>query len=162
MKDPEICISGAFRIDRDGVWYHEGSAITRREMVKLFASVLMREADGSYWLKTPVEKVRVDVEDAPFVAVDLAVDGQGPNQRVRLQTNLGEWLDVGPDHPLLVRKTATGPRPYVVLSDGLEARISRAVYYELVELAMIGSDADAGIWSQGRFFPLDPDGGPGS
>lgn len=156
VRDTEICIAGAFRIDRDGVWYHEGSPIGRPRLVKLFASVLTRDQAGAYWLETPAEKVPVAVEDAPFIAVELAVMGEGQDQRIRLRTNLGDWIALGPHHPLRVRETGTGPRPYVALAGGLEARISRPVYYQLADLAVAGPGSDAGVWSHGRFFPLAP------
>ncbi len=154
MKDPEICIAGAFRIDREGGWHHEGARIGRPEMVKLFAGVLRRDAEGAYWLETPVEKVPVEVEDAPFLAVELVVEGRGETQRLRLRTNLGDWVEIGPGHPLVVRETGAGPRPYVGLWDGLEARLTRPVYYQLANLAVPGPGGAEGVFSAGRFFPL--------
>ena len=149
-------------IARDGSWWHEGAPIRRIELVKLFASVLRREADGSYWLVTPVERGRIAVEDVPFVAVELEAQGRGRAQRLRLRTNLDEWATVGPEHPLRVRASAAGGAdalvPYVELRAGLEARLERAVYYQLVEL---GEELDEpggtrfGVWSGERFFALD-------
>jgi hypothetical protein len=158
VNEPEICIDGEFRIDRDGVWYHEGGPIGRPDMVKLFASVLRRDENGDHWLQTPVEKVPVTVEDAPFIAVELAIDGSGRGRRLRMRTNIGEWLTIGDDHPLTVRKSAAGPRPYVALADGLEARVARPVYYQLADLAEDGPGSQPGVWSMGRFFPLAPSG----
>ncbi|MDH3239233.1 MAG: DUF1285 domain-containing protein [Alphaproteobacteria bacterium] len=158
VKDPEICIAGVFRIDRDGVWYHEGAPVGRSDMVKLFASVLRRDENGDHWLQTPMEKVPVKVEDAPFIAVELATGGSGRERRLRLRTNIGEWLTVGNDHPLTVRRTKAGPRPYVALADGLEARLSRPVYYQLADLAEDGPGEEPGVWSAGCFFPLAPPG----
>jgi hypothetical protein len=150
-------------IARDGSWWHEGAPIRRIELVKLFASVLRREADGSYWLVTPVERGRIAVEDVPFVAVELAAEGSGRTQRLRLRSNLDEWVMVGPGHPLSVRPSAAAGEdealvPYVEVRRGLEARLERAVYYQLVEL---GEELDElqgtrfGVWSEGRFFALD-------
>jgi hypothetical protein len=105
-----------------------------------------------------VEKVPVAVEDAPFIAVELIGEGKGREQRLKLRTNIGTWVTVGEDHPLILRKGDAGPRPYVALGDGLEARLSRPVYYQLAEWAEEGPGADPGVWSQGVFFSLVPPG----
>ena len=150
------------RIDRDGVWHHEGRPIARMPLVKLFASVLRREADGDYWLVTPVERGRIEVEDAPFVVVEMAVEGAERGQTIRMRTNLDEWVTVGPDHPLCLRFPKTGPAsdplPYVDVRPGLEGRLLRTVYYQLVELCDSHETDGAlryGIWSAGQFFPLE-------
>ena len=115
------------RIARDGTWYYRGSPINRPALVKLFASVLRREDDGSYWLVTPAERGRVVVEDAPFIAVALDVEGEGRDQRLIFRTNLDEIVAAGPDHPLRVETAADGtPAPYVLLRPGLEARLAAA------------------------------------
>jgi hypothetical protein len=150
------------RIASDGQWHYRGSPIHRIELVKLFATVLRREADGSYWLITPVERGRVAVEDAPFVAIELGRSGQGRQQTLHLRTNLDAWVTIGPQHPIRLRRPAgvvaeSGPAPYVEVRDGLEARVTRSVYYELVELAeerLIDSRASIGVWSEGHFFAL--------
>ena len=151
------------RIRHDGTWLYRGSPITRIELVKLFASVLRREADGSFWLVTPVERGRIEVDDAPFVAVELAAEGAGRSQMVRLRTNLDEWLTLGPRHPLRLHRPAdqtaeAGPVPYVEVRAGLQARLARPVYYELVERGEEGLQDGRqrfGGWSEGAFFPLD-------
>jgi hypothetical protein len=151
------------RIMADGTWRYRGSPIERMELVKLFASVLRREPDGSYWLVTPVERGRVEVDDVPFVAVELAALGVGRAQTVRLRTNIDEWLTLGPDHPLRLCRAVdaaaeAGPVPYVEVRAGLKARLARAVYYELVELAEERLDGERqrfGVWSDGVFFALD-------
>jgi uncharacterized protein len=151
------------RIAQDGSWLYHGSPIERKELVKLFASVLQREADGSYWLVTPVERGRIEVDDVPFVAVELAAEGSGMRRRLRLRTNLDQWVMLGPDHQLQVRRRSgqaadAGLVPYAEVRPGLEARLARPVYYELVEL---GEErwADGrkrfGVWSEGWFFALD-------
>jgi len=150
------------RIDRDGVWYHEGRPIARKPLVKLFASVLRRETDGDYWLVTPVERGRIEVEDAPFVVVELAAQGSGQEQVIRVKSNLDEWVTIGPDHPLCLRlpkfEPATAPLPYVDIRPSLEGRLLRSVYYELVELGdshLLDGALLYGVWSAGRFFPLE-------
>lgn len=157
------------RIARDGTWFYQGSPIGRQALVRLFASVLRRDDAGDYWLITPAERGRVTVDDAPFVAVELEVEGApgrdatggdvaGADQRLRLRTNLDEWVDLGPDHPLRVdTDPASGePRPYVRVRPGLEARVNRPVFYHLVALAVPdATDPDRlGVWSRGVFFPL--------
>jgi hypothetical protein len=149
------------RIARDGAWYYRGSAIGRLPLVKLFASVLRREADGSYWLVTPAERGRVEVEDVPFLAVELTVSGEGRRQQLIFRTNLDDIVTAGPDHRLRVETAATGePAPYIHVRGGLEARLARPVFYELVELASevrLEGEARFGVWSDGAFFVLgDP------
>ena len=146
------------RIARDGTWHYRGSPIGRLSLVKLFASVLRREADGHYWLVTPAERGRVEVEDVPFLAVAVTVEGKGVDQRLIFRTNLDEFVTAGPDNPLRVETAANGePAPYILVRDGLEARLARPVFYELVELGteqQVGGRAQFGVWSRGTFFPL--------
>lgn len=154
-----ICGDIDIRIGRDGTWYYHGSPIGRKRLVKLFASVLKREPDGRYVLETPVEKGRIQVDDVPFVAVELTATGAGEELVLTLRTNLDEFVTVGADNPIrIAADPETGhPLPYVHVRDGLEARISRPVYYELVELGMErrhGKDHLYGVWSEGEFFPL--------
>lgn len=149
------------RIARDGAWFYRGSPIHRMPLVKLFASVLRREADGSYWLVTPAERGRVTVEDAPFIAVAVDREGEGRDQRLIFRTNLDEIVTAGPDHKLRVETAEDGtPAPYIMVRPGLEARLARAAFYELVELAgkeLIGGETRFGVWSDGTFFDLgDP------
>jgi hypothetical protein len=146
------------RIARDGVWYYRGSPINRPALVKLFASVLRREDDGSYWLATPAERGRVVVEDAPFIAVALDVEGEGRAQRLIFRSNLDEIVAAGPEHPLRVEIAEDGtPSPYILMRPGLEARLARPVFYELVDLAaeeMVDGETKFGAWSDGVFFEL--------
>jgi hypothetical protein len=149
------------RIAHDGAWYYRGSPINRPALVKLFASVLRRENDGSYWLVTPAERGRVVVEDAPFIAVALDVEGEGQRQRLIFRTNLDEIVAAGPGHPLRIETADDGtPAPYVLVRPGLEARIARPVFYDLVELGVEETAAGKrqfGVWSGGVFFDLgDP------
>jgi uncharacterized protein len=146
------------RIARDGTWFYRGSPIGRSALVKLFASVLHREADGRYWLVTPAERGRIEVEDVPFLAVALTVEGDGRDQRLIFRTNLDEFVTAGPDNPLRVETAANGePAPYILMRDSLEARLARAVFYDLVELGAeerVGDTAQFGVWSGGMFFRL--------
>ena len=150
------------RIARDGTWFYHGSPIARPRLVKLFASVLRREADGLYWLVTPVERGRVVVEDAPFLAVELTSDGEGTERRLSFRTNLDEIVAAGREHPLRVQTGANDePAPYILVRPGLEARLNRPVFYELVDLADAergGGGGPFGLWSDGVFFDLgDPE-----
>ncbi|MGH6944946.1 MAG: DUF1285 domain-containing protein [Geminicoccaceae bacterium] len=154
------------RIAHDGSWHYLGSPIKRIELVRLFASVLRREQDGSYWLVTPVERGLIEVEDAPFVAVELEVEKRGRrrDQRLRLRTNLDQWVTIDEAHRLRLGKPAgpiaetSGPVPYVLVRDGLDARLARSVYYQLVEFGEEDRHDGVvrfGVWSAGCFFPLD-------
>lgn len=145
------------RIARDGTWFYQGSPIGRRGLVRLFASVLRRDEAGDYWLITPAERGRIQVDDAPFTAVELTVAGEGPDQALTFRTNIDEMVTAGPDHPIRVAVNPdTGePAPYILVREGLEALIVRSVYYELVERSVEGQDGRIGVWSQGAFFPLD-------
>jgi len=157
-RQPVDCGQFDMRIARDGTWFYRGTPIRRPALVKLFATVLKRDGDGGFWLETPVERGRIDVDDAPFLAIELSVDGQGHDQRLTFRTNLDESVTAGPDHALRVEtNAATGePSPYIEVRAGLEALIARPVYHELVDLGEADPEDDAtvGVWSDGRFFPL--------
>lgn len=144
------------RIAADGTWYYQGTPINRMGLVKLFAGVLRRDEAGDYWLVTPAERGRIEVEDAPFVAVEMTATGEGPDQVLTFRTNLDHVVEAGPQHPIRVSVNPdTGePRPYVVIKDTLEALIARSVYYDLVERA-VNHDGTMGIWSRRTFFPLE-------
>jgi hypothetical protein len=140
-------------IRKDGSWTHEGGVIGREAMVRLFSTILRKDPDGVY-LVTPHEKLRIRVEDAPFVAV--RVDRQGG--ALRFLTNVGDEVEAGPEHPIRVELDAGGaPRPYVHVRAGLDALISRPVFYELVELAEARETPDGlelGLASNGAWFPV--------
>ncbi len=162
------------RIARDGTWWHEGRPIERPSLVRLFATILRREADGQYYLVTPVEKWRIEVEDSAFLAVRLDVDGEGRNQRLDFVTNPGERVESGPERPIVVeyRAGSAEPAPYLTMRNGLRARLTRSVFLELAERAeraepslagpsLAGPDeansaAVYGVWSRGAFFVLGP------
>ena len=145
------------RIARDGTWYHQGGAIKREAMVRLFSTILRREGDA-HFLVTPAEKLAIDVEDSPFTAIRLEQEGEGRAQRLLLTTNVGDHVLVDAEHPLTVIGTdANGdPAPRVQVRGGMQALLSRPVYYELAELAESDpEDPDQfGVYSCGRFFPL--------
>lgn len=144
------------RIGRDGTWYYHGSPIRRLPLVKLFATVLRRDAAGDYWLITPAERGRITVDDAPFVAVAVDAAGQGEDQVLTFRTNLDQVREAGPEHPIRVTFAAdTGePSPYIRIAEGLDALLSRPVFYELAEIA-VSHDGRMGVWSHRTFFPLD-------
>lgn len=151
------------RIDRHGTWHHEGRPIARLPLVKLFASVLQQQADGSYWLVTPFERGRIDVDDVPFVVVELVAEGVGSKQTINVRSNLDEWVTIGPAHPLRLRQppdtpSATAPVPYIDIRSKLEGRLLRPVYYDLVDLCEPHQQEGVsryGVWSNGQFFALD-------
>ena len=156
---PVECGDLPFLIRRDGTWLYRGSPIQRKELVCLFASVLKRAPDGSFWLETPAERGRIDVEDAPFVAVELDWTGDGRHQTLSFRTNVDRVVTAGPDYPIRIAHDVLTcePTPYILVRPGIEARINRAVYYELVALAVpewVGCRRMLGVWSCGRFFPL--------
>jgi uncharacterized protein len=153
--NPPHCGDIDIRIARDGTWFHQGSPIGRKELVRLFSTILRKDPDG-FHLVTPAEKMRITVEDAPFQAVLLAVDGEGAAQRLTFTTNVGDDAVAGPDNPIRVEidPVTQEPRPYVHVRRGLEARIARAVYYQLADLAVPGDGGMLGVWSNGVYFPL--------
>ena len=158
-RDPVLCGDLDMRIARDGTWFYHGSPIGRKPLVKLFASVLGRDDDGAYWLTTPAERGRIDVDDAPFVAVEVDAVGDGRAQSLRFRTNLDDMVTSDADHPIRVsHNVETGePSPYVLVRDRLEALIARSVYYQLVDLGVEEATDGVrlyGVWSEGCFFPL--------
>ncbi len=153
--NPPHCGDIDIRIARDGTWYHQGTPFRRRELVRLFSTILRKDPDG-FHLVTPAEKLRIRVDDAPFVAVLLAAEGEGKAQRLIFTTNVGDETVAGRDNPIRVETNEqTGePAPYVHVRRGLEARISRSVFYQLADLAVPRDDGIMGVWSEGVFFPL--------
>jgi hypothetical protein len=159
LQNRTVCDDVEMRIDRDAIWYYHGSPIRRKELVCLFASALTRNEKGEYWLITPKEMCVVEVEDVPFLAVELFTAGTGDQQVVSLRSNVDEIVSVDSDHPIhVVTDSVTGePLPYLVLRGGLEARITRSVYYELISLGaenQLKGENLFGVWSSGCFFPL--------
>jgi len=144
------------RIARDGTWFHEGSPISRPAMVRLFSNILRREPDGSFVLVTPVEKLDIAVEDAPFTAIAVKSEGAAQNRTLAFQLNTGDLIVASRDHALRCEERDDGPHPYLTVRGGLDALISRPVYYELVELALAEGHDPAGLWSAGTFFNFEP------
>ena len=155
--NPDHCGPSDLRIARDGTWFHQGSPIGRPAMVRLFSTILRREADGSYVLVTPVEKLDIEVEDAPFVAVEMKSEGEGRDRSLAFRLNTGDLVVAGPEHKLRFAADEDGPHPYLHVRGGLEALVARSVYYELAELALAEGASPPGLWSGGAFFPLEPD-----
>lgn len=153
--NPERCGDSGMRIARDGTWYHEGEPIRRPAMVRLFSTVLRREPDGRHVLVTPVEKLDIEVENTPFRAVEMRSEDEGQERRIALRLDCGDAILLGPDHPLTIVSTGDGVSPRVFVRHGLEAELTRSVYYELAELALAEGAEPPGIWSSGIFFPLD-------
>ncbi|WP_259781221.1 DUF1285 domain-containing protein [Aestuariispira ectoiniformans] len=156
---PENYCDFDIRIGRDGQWYYHGSPIERLKLCKLFSTVLQKDDQGDYWLVTPGEKGRIDVEDAPFLAVELTVEGDGKDRILTFRTNLDHHVTVDADHPIRVENNPESgePSPYVMVRDGLEAKINRSAFYELVELAELEEYGDQpvfGVYSSGEFFAL--------
>jgi len=158
LWNPDFCGDIDMRIARDGTWYYLGTPIGRKPMVRLFSTIMRRDGDD-YFLITPVEKVRIKVDDAPFVAVNLEVEGEGEQQVLRFTTNVDDVTEAGSGHALrvLIDPETEEPTPYINVRVNLEALIHRNVFYQLVELA-VPQDIDGqrwlGVWSGGLFFPI--------
>jgi hypothetical protein len=152
---PDHCGHSGIRIARDGSWWHEGRPIPRPEIVRLFASILRREPDGRFVLVTPAEMLDVDVEEAPFVAVEMLSEGNGQERMLAFRLNTGEPVIAGPDHPIRVGQCREEPLPTLRVRSGLEALLARPVYYELAAIALDEGTEPPGLWSDGVFFPLD-------
>jgi uncharacterized protein len=157
--NPPYCGDIGMKIRADGVWFYQGSPIGRAALVKLFAGVLRKDADGKHYLVTPAEKVDVSVEDAPFLAVEMEVRGSGRAQSLTFRTNVDDIVTAGPEHPLrfAVEPGSQGLKPYLLVRGRLEALVTRALYYDLVELAVDHGTDDGrrlGLWSEGVFFPM--------
>jgi hypothetical protein len=160
LWNPPYCGDLDIRIARNGMWWYLGTPIGRLELVRLFASVLKLE-DGKYFLVTPVEKIGITVDDAPFVAVDFTVEGEGEAQTLAFETNVGDFTVAGPDNPIRVtRDHETGePSPYVHVRRGLEALIDRKSFYRLVDIgehSEVEGERWFGLRSGGEFFKIIP------
>ena len=152
--NPERCGHSGMRIARDGTWFHEGSPINRPAMVRLFSTVLRREPDGSHVLVTPVEKLEIEVEGTAFRAIEMQCEGRGSNRQIAFKLDSGDAVIAGATNPITLVETAEGPSPRLAVRHGLEAELSRSVYYELAEIALEEGSNPPGVWSCGAFFPL--------
>lgn len=151
--NPTYCGEAGFEILKDGVWLHQGARITREPMKRLFASILRKDADGKTYLVTPVEKILVRVEDAPFLAVRVDRAAKGAAQTLIFTTDVGDVVKAGPQNPIRVAYEGDAPRPYVLVRGRLEARILRSPFYEMVDWAET-RDGKLGVWSGGAWFEL--------
>ncbi len=160
LWNPPFCGDLDMRIARDGTWFYLGTPIGRPELVRLFSTIL-RKDDDKYFLVTPVEKVGITVDDAPFVAIDFETSGTGNEQELRFQTNVGDYVTAGPDAPIrVIRDPETGePSPYVRVRSNLEALIDRKSFYRLVDIGATAPHQGQdwfGVWSSDSFFPIIP------
>ena len=155
---PERTGDSAMEIRADGSWYHEGGRINRPAMVRLFSTILRREPDGGHVLVTPAEKLAIAVEDTPFRAVEMKSEGEGEHRKLVFRLDTDDLVMAGADHPLRFGRDADNPDPRLhvrgALGNGLEARIDRALYYEIVEMALAKGGEPLAIWSDGARFPL--------
>ncbi len=154
--NPPYCGDIGLAIQADGTWTYRGSPIGRMALVKLFARVLRKDGDGRTYLVTPAEKVDVAVADAPFLAVEMEVRGEARAQEIVVRTNVDDIVSIGPSHPLRFAEEpgSGGLKPYVLVRGRLEALVTRALYYDLVELAEEGDHGTPGLWSGGAWFAL--------
>jgi hypothetical protein len=160
---PPYCGDIGMAIRADGTWMYQGSPIGRAALVRLFSRVLRKDEDGRHYLVTPVEKVDVAVADAPFLAVEMQVDGTGEDQRLTFRTNVDDIVECNSARPLrfVTEAGSGGLKPYLLVRGRLEALVSRAVYYDLVELAVPAYAAEPdrlGVWSGGVWWELAPGG----
>ena len=154
---PAHCGDSLMRIAADGTWFHEGSPIGRPALVRLFSTILRREPDGGFVLVTPGEKLDIQVDDAPFVAVEATSEGEGSDRCIIFRTNTDDLVAAGPDNVLRIDTAPDGtPRPYLHVRAGLEALVNRAVFYQLADLALAEGATLPGLWSDGAFFPFMP------
>jgi uncharacterized protein len=151
--NPAHCGHSDMRIARDGTWYHQGEPIRRPEMVRLFSTILRKEANGSHVLVTPAEKLTIEVELAAFVATAMTSEDEGRDRRIAFALNSGDAVILGPGNSLTFSPAGV---PLVTVRGGLQASLARPVYYELADLALAEDPERPGVWSEGRFFPLQP------
>lgn len=158
--NPPNCGDIGMAIQRDGVWFYQGSPIGRKKMVRLFSRILRRDEDGIYYMVTPVEKVPVAVADVPFLAIEMEVKGEGKGQNLYFRTNVEDNIKASADNPLrfVIDSKTKEPSPYVLIRGRLEARLVRSVFYHLIECGtheQLDGKKVFGVWSGGQFFPID-------
>jgi uncharacterized protein len=163
LWNPEHCGEIGLSIGADGTWYYQNSPIGRKSLMRLFSTILRKDPDGCHYLVTPVEKIRIDVADAPFLAVEMRVEGEGRGQQLQFTTNCEDEVVAGPDHPLhfLRESDGEGLKPYLLVRGALQALVTRALTYDLVELGTceeVDGEEMFGVWSGGEFFAAAPAG----
>lgn len=153
--NPPYCGEIDIRIAADGTWFYRGTPIGREALVRLFASILRREPDGRHVLVTPVEKVGITVEDAPFLAVEVVAERTGRDRILTFRTNVGDIVAAGRDQPIRfqLEPLTGGLKPYLFVRSGLEALATRALQLELIAVAD-EHEGRIGLWSGGEFFPF--------
>ena len=154
---PQICHDFDIRISRDGTWLYQGTPVKRPELVRLFAGILKRDREGAYWLETPYERGRIAVDDAPFIIVGLRVERSGQDQQLVFETNTGEDVILCDEYPLYFISCEGETIPYIAMRNNLSARISRSVFYQLVdeaEAVEIDGKSEWHIRSNGYSFSL--------
>lgn len=160
LWNPEHCGEIGLAIAADGTWYYRNSPIGRKALTRLFSTILRKDGDGCHYLVTPAEKIRIDVADAPFLAVEMRAEGEGRDQTLHFATNCGDAVAAGPEHPLrFAREASGGLKPYVLVRGALEALVTRALAYDLAELGvceLVEGEEMFGVWSGGRFFAAAP------
>lgn len=159
LWNPPYCGEIDMRIARDGTWFYNGTPIGRPALVKLFASVLRKDPER-FVLVTPVERVGIVVEDAPFLGVEMAREGAGADQVLRLRTNVDDWIEISESHPLrFLPGDSGGLKPYALVRGDLWALVKRALFFDLAEWGEprdLDGEAHFGVWSRGSFFPMAP------
>ncbi|CAN5307825.1 DUF1285 domain-containing protein [soil metagenome] len=155
LWNPPFCGDIDMRIAQDGLWYYMNSPIGRKPLMKLFAAILRHDEDGKYYLVTPVEKCGIRVDDAPFLAIRMEIDGEGRNQVISFETNTDDRVTLDDAHPLRVEdeKDTGGLKPYILVRARLEALVARSLFYDLVARGAVEGEW-FGVWSSGRFWPL--------
>lgn len=166
-ENQTLCGHLDIHINAEGLWFYQGSPIGRKEIVKLFSSVLSKDCNGEYWLVTPIEKGQITVEDVPFQAVEMTVEGKNKSQILSFRTNIDEMVTADKEHPIRIEidPESEEPSPYILVRDGLEARLTRSVFYELVNQSVEMETEIAqgevkteqqiyGVWSKGQFFQI--------
>jgi uncharacterized protein len=149
---PEVSGESEMRIAADGRWFHQGGEITRPAMVRAFSQLLRRDDEGRHWLVTPQQKLRIAVEDAPFVVVEMQSEGEGRKRKLAFRLNSDDLVVAGPNHAIEMR----GNVPYLHVRAGLWARLNRNVYYDLAEIALSEDEATPSVWSDGVQFTIGP------
>jgi uncharacterized protein len=152
--NPEKSGDSEMRIIADGRWFHQGGEIKRPAMIRAFSGLLRMETDGGYWLVTPQEKLSIQVDDVPFMAVEAHLTGKGREASISFRLNTDDLVIAGPDHGIMLRQYDGADVPYIHVRHGLWGRVSRPVHYELMELALEQDPDNPQLWSGGACFPM--------